>query len=66
MILLALDQASICSGYAIFDNDKLVAYGKFTFEDTDIGIRLMKIRNKVKELIDQYHPDEVAFEDIQQ
>lgn len=66
MILLALDQSSKCSGYAVFNNDTLITYGKFTFEDTDIGIRLMKIRNKMKELVDQYHPDEVAFEDIQQ
>ena len=26
--LLALDQASVITGYAIFENDKLITYGK--------------------------------------
>ena len=63
--LLALDQASHTSGYSIFYDDKLEAYGKFTFDDEDIGERLYKIREKVKKLIDKYDINEVAFEDIQ-
>lgn len=63
--LLALDQASHTSGYSIFYDDKLEAYGKFTFDDEDIGERLYKIREKVIELIDKYDINEVAFEDIQ-
>jgi Holliday junction resolvasome RuvABC endonuclease subunit len=43
----------------------LIKYGKFTFEDSDFGIRLMKIRNKVKSLIDEFEIDKVVFEDIQ-
>lgn len=63
--LLALDQASVTSGYAIFEDDKLVEYGKFTFEDSDVAIRLVKIRNKVIELINTYNITEIAFEEIQ-
>ena len=51
MTILALDQASRTSGYAVFCDDQLIDSGKFTFEDTDIAKRLMKIRNKVEELI---------------
>ena len=65
MKILALDQASRTTGWALYDNNSLSRYGKFTFEDDDFGIRLYKIRNKVKELIDTYHPDEIVFEDIQ-
>ena len=65
MRLLALDQASRTSGFAIFDNDELIDYGTFTYDDEDIGIRLNKIRNKVASLIDKYAIDYVAFEDIQ-
>lgn len=65
MKLLALDQASRTSGFAVFEDDKLIKYGKFTFEDSDFGIRLMKIRNKVKSLIDEFSVDKVVFEDIQ-
>lgn len=65
MRLLALDQASKTSGYAVFIDDKLEDYGKFTFEDVEIGDRLHKIREKVAELIANYGIDYVAFEDIQ-
>lgn len=64
-ILLALDQASQTSGYSVFTDGKLTEYGKFTFDDADVGHRLTKIRNKVISLIDQYNITEVAFEDIQ-
>ena len=63
--LLALDQASLTSGFAVFKDGNLFDYGKFTFSDEDIAERLVKIRNKVIELIDQYEINEVAFEDIQ-
>ena len=63
--LLALDQASITSGYAVFKDGVLVNYGKFTFDDSDIPVRLVKIRNKVISLIQENDIDEVAFEDIQ-
>lgn len=65
MRILALDQASRTSGYSVFIDNKLETFGKFTFEDADIGIRLNKIRDKVAELIEQYNIDFVAFEDIQ-
>jgi Holliday junction resolvasome RuvABC endonuclease subunit len=65
MKLLALDQASRTSGFAVFEDNKLIKYGKFTFDDTDFGIRLMKIRDKVKSLIDEFSVDKVVFEDIQ-
>lgn len=64
-ILLALDQASQTSGYSVFTDGKLTDYGKFTFDDSDVGARLTKIRNKVIQLLDQYNITEVAFEDIQ-
>lgn len=51
-ILLALDQASQTSGYSVFTDGKLTEYGKFTFDDADVGHRLTKIRNKVISLID--------------
>lgn len=65
MRLLALDQASKTTGYAVFIDGKLEEYGKFTFEDVEIGDRLHKIREKVAELIANYGIDFVAFEDIQ-
>ena len=65
-VILALDQASKTSGFAIYVDGKLDDYGKFTYDDTDIDKRLMKIRQKVADLIAIYKPDEVVYEDIQQ
>lgn len=65
MRILALDQSSRISGYAIFNNKELESYGKFSFDDENIGIRLNKIRNKVKQLILDNNIEKVIFEDIQ-
>lgn len=63
--ILALDQASRTSGWAVFQNDQLIASGTFTFDDDFIPKRLVKIRNKVISLIDQYNIDKIILEDIQ-
>ena len=63
--LLALDQSSRITGYAIFSDGKLIHHGKFTLEDDDIGIRLVEFRNKIISLIHEYFITEVAFEEIQ-
>lgn len=65
MRVLAFDQASRTSGYSVFEDGKLVTYGKFTYDDEDFGERLVHIRNKVISLIEAYTPDKIAFEDIQ-
>ena len=65
MRVLALDQASRTSGWSVFDDGKLLEYGKFTADQTDIGDRLYYIRKQVINLIDKYKIDEVVFEDIQ-
>ena len=65
MTILALDQASRTSGYAVFCDDQLIDSGKFTFEDTNIAKRLMKIRNKVEELINEFCIEKIILEDIQ-
>ena len=65
MKLLALDQASRTSGWAIFDNQELIDSGTFTLKSDDIGERLVQYRQYLSELTDKYEIDEVAFEDIQ-
>lgn len=63
--ILALDQASRTSGFAIFQEDKLIASGTFTYDDDDFSLRLVKIRNKVISLIEQYDINKILLEDIQ-
>jgi Holliday junction resolvasome RuvABC endonuclease subunit len=64
MRLLALDQASRTSGYAIFDDDKLINSGTFTLKSDDIGERLVDYRKHIEKLICDNDIEEVAFEDI--
>ena len=63
--LLALDQSSRTTGYAIYVDGKLNNYGKFTLEDEDIGLRLVKFRDKIIQLLHDYEINEVAFEEVQ-
>ena len=65
MRILALDQSSRVSGWAIFDGDTLMEYGKFDVGDIhDLGDRLHQIRQKVKYLIVTNNIDKVILEDI--
>lgn len=64
--LLALDQASIITGWSVFEDQKLIKYGHITLDrETPVGIRLVQLRDKVKELIKEYQVNEIALEDIQ-
>ena len=65
MRILALDQASRVSGWAIFDGDTLEQYGKIDVSKYfELGERLYQIRQEVEHLIDDEHIDAVVLEDI--
>lgn len=65
MKILALDQASRISGWAIFENNKLIKYGKIDLKsDDDIGIRLFQLRDRVLKLIQENNIEKVILEDI--
>ena len=63
--LLALDQSSQTTGWAVFSDSDLITYGHFTIRNDDVGVRLQKIREKVQNLIKDYDINEIVFEDIQ-
>lgn len=64
--LLALDQASKCTGWAIFEDCELKSYGKISLDDPNTDIRLVQLRQGIQTLVADYNIDEVIFEDIQQ
>lgn len=66
--LLALDQSTRITGWAIFENGKLIKYGKFDAgaKGGEINDRLVVIRNTIKQLISDYQITEVVIEDIQE
>ena len=63
--ILALDQASRTTGWSVFQQNELIASGTFTYADDDFSLRLVKIRKKVIELIEQYNINKILLEDIQ-
>lgn len=63
--LLALDQSSRITGYAIFVGENLITHGSINLTEEDVGQRLVLIRKEVTKLIHKYNINEIAFEDIQ-
>ena len=51
MKFLSLDQSSHISGYAVFDEGKLIQNGKFNLDSEDIGERLYDYREMLIKLI---------------
>ena len=65
MRILALDQSSRVSGWAIFDDGELVEYGKIDLsKETQIGERLHKLRESIHKMINELNIDKVILEDI--
>lgn len=66
MILLALDQASRVTGWALFEDNKLKAEGKFSLSPSlAIGDKLVEFYRNLSKLFGNHNFDELAFEDIQ-
>lgn len=67
MRILALDQSSRVTGWAVFADGDLVEYGKFDASTvgTDFGKRLTYIQKKISSLIENYNIEQIVFEEIQ-
>lgn len=65
MNLLALDQATHVTGWAVFIDGKLTKWGKIEANQSDLGERLYYIKNEILKLISEYQINEIVFEDIQ-
>ena len=63
--VLALDQASHTTGYAIFDNGNLVKYGTFHTELDDEIARCSLIKSWLLSMINNWKPDYIGLEGIQ-
>lgn len=63
--VLAFDQASITSGWSLFEDNKLLTYGKWTSNGQKSTQRISQTKAWVASLIDSHQPDVVIFEDIQ-
>lgn len=63
--VLALDQSSKITGYAIYDDSKLVKYGTFSTTYNEDIDRFMAVRDWLVSMIQNWRPDHIGLEGIQ-
>lgn len=63
--ILALDQATHITGYAIFDNNKLIARGSFTADQPSEVARINAVKQWLISMIRNITPDIIGIEGIQ-
>ena len=64
-ILIALDESTTCTGYAVFNDDKLIKHGLFALKSKDVLERVSYIMEEIEKLIKAYKPDNMVIEDVQ-
>lgn len=62
---LAFDQASITSGWSLFDEQELISYGKHTSDGNKSTERIANTKYWFVSMIKKAKPDKVILEDIQ-
>jgi len=62
---LALDQATNVTGWAVFDNEKLVSYGVFKNKEDKTEIKINNLKHWFSDMCAAWKVDRLIFEDIQ-
>ena len=63
-VILGLDASSASTGFSIFDNKGLAAYGIIKPDGNDWRERLVHQAPQLKEIIEKYHPTQIVMEDV--
>lgn len=64
-ILIALDESTTCTGYAVFNDSELIKHGLFALRSKDVLERVSYIMEEIEKLIKTYKPDNMVIEDVQ-
>ena len=64
MAFLAIDGSTKSTGYAVFEDGKLINYGHKTAASTDLIRRIMVMRECIRELLTNYKVDTVIMEEV--
>lgn len=64
MVTLGMDCSTSCTGYAVFDGDRLIAYGKIKPHGKDWRERIMDETMAIAALFREYVPNVVVVEDV--
>lgn len=64
--IIALDNATHITGWAVFDNKELISYGKYTTKSNDTSDRILEMGDWLTNLLNKWEPNTIILEDIQQ
>lgn len=64
-ILIAFDESTTCTGYAIFEDEKLIDYGVIVQKSKNVIERISEIAYGIEDLIQRYKPNDIALENVQ-
>ena len=64
MKLLSLDISTKSTGWAVFEDKKLVEYGCITSSSTDLIKRIHTITDGIKEILNKYTIDKIVVEEV--
>ena len=64
-ILIALDESTTCTGYAVFNDSELIKHGLFALKSKNVLERVSYIMEEIEKLIKTYKPDNMVIEDVQ-
>lgn len=63
--IIALDESTKSTGYAVFENNKLIDKGAIVQSDKDTLKRINNMLNSIRDLIEYHEPDIVVIENVQ-
>lgn len=64
-VIIALDESTVSTGYAVFRDNNLVEYGAITQKSKNVLERVDNIIKEINNLIDKYQPNDMVIENIQ-
>ena len=64
MIILALDLSTKSSGYAVFNNQELIAHGYITAGSANLYHRIQKMTNEIKTIAETNKVEKAVIEDV--
>lgn len=64
MIILSIDASTKSSGWAIFEDSKLIDYGCITASSTDLIKRIHKVVDGLDEIFKKYKIEKVVLEEV--
>lgn len=64
MIVCGLDPSTSCTGWSIFDDDRLVAYGAIKPKGDDWRDRVMELTLELSAIFKKYRPEVLYEEDV--